>query len=296
MRWSDGNNPTFTLDELVGMVKASAPTYAGDADVSPAVISALRSVSPWMKNPFHFTLPVCECPACEVDLGFAGITVVSNVEHRSPGCTGPSCWRDLPWWRIYGTTMLVSPVVAGSDVRIHFLAEPPVEVLGVKFQMRIASAEESGYATISVADAKHILEPGRIPAGGYIRASDGHVFEYVGYTFDPAANSYTLSNVAQPGWVLPADAVYPYVIEAEFVTSIRDMRLLDVIRDTALANYWRNALSLCTGDEDKSFTSQMMVFFSEERDKRRRELTKLRPEINPRLKFRDEFAVPERCC
>jgi len=292
-----GNTPTFTLDELTALIRDALPSSIVDTEITKATNYVLGALGQYLRT-VHYVDVAVVCTgygACSVDLGGLGARAVSDVlvrgcDHCNASCCNASCWRSAGWFRMQGTTLLVDGPVRGDVLRLEFTASPPLYIMGTVYTTEVDfdSSASTDLALNWVETGTLPIEPGRFPAAGYVRLdTTEHVLEYVGRTFTRSDTRLTLHNVSAPGFVAE-----PVVVATgatlHFVAPYRDPALMDVARFMALANYWQTQLTGCIADADRSFASQMMVFYAGERDKVVRSLHTLRPRTRTRLLYRPE--------
>lgn len=284
MRYSLGNNPTFTFDELLEKTRGVLAGDVGDEIVADSLVDALEIASPHLKSVFRAVFTTTCTSQCEVDLGMLDVREIVNVRYKHPRCHDISCWSDLTWWDLVGQTLILPRITGGMQVMVEFLADPPVWSIGEEFVLDGEfTPGEDAQITVAMPTVKIPREPGHIPTAGYLRFDGSeYVAEYVGRT--ATEDTITFQNVAGPDWV--TNEPIAQGSKCRFALVIRSPMLLEAVRMATLANYWSRKLTLCTGDEDRSFASQMMVFYSGERDKRWREVGPLSATYKSRLKFK----------
>ena len=295
-RWSHGNTPTFTFADLLTMVQESVGNDIDTAIVTDAVTDSLHALSSVLRNLFYVDVPATCTHQCEVDLTELGITDITNVQYKMPGCIGATCWRDLSWWQVVGTQLLTQLLPRGAVLRIEFVEPAGVWLTldGGDAQVSEAWDSSSGNTDLKITVSDNVkLEPARFPAAGYFHGFDNKVLEYVGRTEEDGV--ITLHNVSVPGMVkgnvtLAADSSIYFAIQ------IRDMRMLDVMRARARNLHWSRKLLTCVSNEDRSFASQMMVFYAGEKEKALKEVSRMRPRNTPRLRLKGTDRVMAGCC
>jgi hypothetical protein len=316
----DGNTPTLTLEELGDMVRTallpSMYSAVDPADGNSDVVTrmsryVLRSLARHLRTVHFIEVPVTCTPVCTVSLRGLGALNITDIQVRQRGCRDTSCLRPLSWWKMRGTELEVAGVHTNDSLLIEFVAPPPSRVMGVDFTV-LAHADTTSFDTdlhtdltlgwpLSADQARTpVAQEGDVPVAGYLRTMTTprpYTLEYVGRTFEVvgAAGRIVLHNVTPLGAVASNVVLTKDVAAVQFVARLNDSFPEDVVRAIVSQKYWQDSIASCLSDEDRSFASQMMVFYAGERDKAMKNLRAGGPRPTLRLKYRPDVGTTGWC-